>query len=493
MKLPRHRMTRAWQWREKLLNKETTPKEITQEYLKRIEEDQTNSFVSVQAEAALKQAETVKVDKESAPLAGMPLGLKDLIVTEGVPTTCASKILEGYVPPYNSTVASKINSAQGICLGKINMDEFAMGSSNEHSAFGAVKNPLDLTRVPGGSSGGSAAAVAANLVPFSLGSDTGGSVRQPASFCGVVGLKPTYGRVSRYGLIAFASSLDQIGVLSLDSLDCANMFGTIAGYDENDSTSSSTKVEDFATSVREIYEKKSAQKNALQGLKIGVIEDFRSDGLEPEVAASLQDIIENLRKAGATVETVGLKHASYALAVYYIVAVSEASANLARFDGVRYGKRVLPRGENTSLEEMYEATRGELFGPEVKRRILLGTFALSSGYYDAYYKKACQVRNLICQDYQKAFGSFDLLLSPTAPTVAFPIGDKSRKDPLQMYLNDICTVPVNLAGLPAISFPWLTGKDDLPIGMQLTAPAFAEKRLLDVTAALEKVYDEAHG
>ncbi|NUM88886.1 MAG: Asp-tRNA(Asn)/Glu-tRNA(Gln) amidotransferase subunit GatA, partial [Bdellovibrionales bacterium] len=341
----------------------------------------------------------------------------------------------------------------------------------------------------GGSSGGSAAAVAGNLAVATLGSDTGGSVRQPASFCGVVGMKPTYGRVSRYGLVAFASSLDQIGPLALDAQDCADLLETISGFDENDSTSFRAEVPKFGAAVEKIRLDAAHRKSFLSGLRVGVPKEFLVDGMEPEVRAAIDGSLEAMKKAGARIVPVSLPHAKYALAVYYVVAVSEASANLARYDGVRYGPRVLPKGAETTLEEMYEFTRGELFGSEVKRRILLGTFTLSSGYYDAYYKKACQVRALVHRDFSAAFEGCDVIAGPTTPTVSFPRGAKVS-DPLTMYLNDIFTVPVNLAGIPAVSLPWGTGKGGLPVGLQLIGPAFSEQRLLEAAAALEILHDE---
>jgi aspartyl-tRNA(Asn)/glutamyl-tRNA(Gln) amidotransferase subunit A len=406
-----------------------------------------------------------------------------------VKTTCGSKILGSYVPPYTATVVEKLRKCGAVPVGKCNMDEFAMGSSNENSAYGPVSLPQDPSRVPGGSSGGSAAAVAGNLSVMALGSDTGGSVRQPASFCGVVGLKPTYGRVSRYGLVAFASSLDQVGPLALDAQDCADLLECISGFDPWDSTSHDSAVPAFGEAVRKIRADKQHRGAFLKALRVGVPQEFFAEGLDPSVRAAAESAIEALRRSGASIVPVSLPHTKHALAVYYVVAVSEASANLARFDGVRFGPRVLPNGPETSLDDMYEATRGDLFGQEVKRRILLGTFTLSSGYYDAYYKRACQVRSLIARDFSRCFESVDVLLGPTTSSVSFARGSKT-KDPLSMYLSDIYTVPVNLAGIPAVSMPYGTGENGLPVGLQLIAAPFAEQKLLESVAALEILHDE---
>ena len=487
MAFPRHSFKKAWEWRAKLDSKEISAKELTQEYLLRARADKTNSFITLTEDLAKSAAE--KIQNMSSTFSGIPIAIKDVLTTEGILTTCGSKILSSYSAPYNATVVEKLQAAGAVSLGKLNMDEFAMGSSNENSAYGAVSLPQDLTRVPGGSSGGSAAAVAGNLVVATLGTDTGGSVRQPASFCGVVGIKPTYGRVSRYGLIAFASSLDQVGPLSLDVQDGADLLELIAGFDERDSTTAKTSVPKYGKAVQDIRTDSGTRKNFLKNLRVGIARDLWKDGLEPEVQKATEEAIQNLEKNGAKIIDVKLPHARYAISVYYLVAVSEASSNLARFDGVRYGPRVLPHGDKTSLEEMYEATRGELFGVEVKRRILLGTFALSSGYYDAYYRKACQARRLITEDFLTAFSECDVFLGPTTPTVAFKRGEKIS-DPLQMYLNDVFTVPINLAGVPAVSLPWGEGKNNLPIGMQLVAPHFAEEDMLKAAAAMEILYDE---
>lgn len=489
---PRHQFKKGWELRAMLEAKKVSAVGLATEYLDRIKKDQTNSFLLSMEKEALASAELHDRHGSRSRVSGIPHGLKDNLVTAGVRTTCGSKILSNYVPPYSSTVVKKLEKAGAVFLGKLNMDEFAMGSSNENSAFGPVKLPQDHSRVPGGSSGGSAAAVAGQLAVTALGSDTGGSVRQPASFCGVVGLKPTYGRVSRYGLVAFASSLDQIGPLALDAQDCADLLEVISGFDENDSTSFRADVPKYGLAVEKIRSESGRRKEFMEGLRVGVPKEFFVDGMEPEVRAEIEGSIEAMKKAGAKIVPVSLPHAKYALAVYYVVAVSEASANLARYDGVRFGPRVMPKGNETTLEEMYEHTRGELFGAEVKRRILLGTFALSSGYYDAYYKQACQVRALVQRDFNEAFKSCDVIAGPTTPTVSFQRGAKVS-DPLTMYLNDIFTVPVNLAGIPAVSMPWGVGKGGLPIGLQLIGPAFSEQRLLEAVAALEFLHDERGG
>jgi aspartyl-tRNA(Asn)/glutamyl-tRNA(Gln) amidotransferase subunit A len=406
-----------------------------------------------------------------APLAGVPLAVKDLFCTEGVPTQSGSKILEGYCPPYTATVVEKLLGAGATLLGKTNQDEFAMGSSNENCAFGPVFNPWDLTRVPGGSSGGSAAAVAGGLAPWALGTDTGGSIRQPAAFCGIVGLKPTYGSCSRYGMIAFASSLDQAGPLTRDVTDSALLFRHMVGQDVNDSTSLA-----FPEEIR------LPTGQDLQGVRLGVPAELlgAEGGIDPGVRANFDAVLEIARGLGATVEPCRLIHAPHALAAYYIIAPAEASSNLARFDGVRFGLRADGDGD---LASMYSRTRAVGFGREVKRRIMLGTYALSSGYYDAYYGTAQRVRTKIAEDFKAAFSEFDFIVTPTAPTTAFELGSKSS-DPLAMYLNDFCTVPMSLAGIPAISIP--SGiSDGLPVGLQLAGPAFSENRLFNAAFALE--------
>ncbi len=405
------------------------------------------------------------------PLSGVPISIKDNICIQGRQTTCASKILAGHVSPYDATVIEKLKNAGAAIFGQCNMDEFAFGSSSETSAFGIVRNPWDLERVPGGSSGGSAAAVAADMAIAALGSDTGGSIRQPASFCGVVGLKPTYGRVSRYGLIAFGSSFDQIGSITKTVEDSAILLNVLAGHDHRDSTSANEPVPDYT----------QALKRDVRGLKIGLPAEYFVNGLDPEVAKSVQAAAETFKKLGAEIKSVSLPHTQYAVAVYYIVAVAEASSNLGRFDGVEYGLRVPAK----DLREMYFETRDQGFGQEAKRRILLGTFVLSAGYYEAYYLKGQKVRTLIRQDFERAFKEADLLLCPTAPTAAFKIGEK-MEDPLAMYLSDIFTIPVNLAGIPAISIPCGFTSSNLPIGMQLMARPFDEETLFRAAFTFEQ-------
>lgn len=482
MKFPRHQFKKAWQWREALAKKQISAAELAKEYRDRAKADTTNSFLTLMEESPSGYSGKSAVE-------AIPLALKDNLTTLGVKTTCGSKILSNYHPPYDATVVKRLRDLGSVFVGKCNMDEFAMGSSNENSAYGPVKLPQDPARVPGGSSGGSAAAVAANCAVWSLGSDTGGSVRQPASFCGLVGMKPTYGRVSRYGLVAFASSLDQVSPFSLDAQDGADLLEAISGYDLWDSTSQDRAVPGLGKAVEEIRTNAQQRKEFVKNLRVGVPKEFFADGLNADVRKAVDSALDALRAAGAKVVPVSLPHSKYALAVYYVVAVSEASANLARFDGVRFGPRVLPNGQQTSLEEMYMATRGELFGKEVKRRILLGTFTLSSGYYDAYYQKACQVRNLIGQDFAKCFQEVDVIVGPTTPSVSFERGAKTN-DPLSMYLSDIYTVPVNLAGIPAVSMPYGTGEKGLPVGLQFIAPPWQEERLLKTVAAMEVLHDE---
>ena len=463
---------------EKLKSKELTIQEITNAYINRIEEKEKDvqAFVTTLAEEAKEQAEKIQSKLENGEiegnLAGIPIGIKDNICTKGIKTTCSSKMLENFVSPYDATVMEKINDENMIDLGKLNMDEFAMGGSTEYSYFKKTKNPWNLNKVPGGSSGGSAAAVAANLVPWALGSDTGGSIRQPASFCGVVGLKPTYGLVSRYGLVAFASSLDQIGPITKDVQDCAMLLNLIAGHDEKDTTSENKEKIDYTKCL----------KNDVKGLKIGVPKEFFGEGINEEVKSSLKEAIEKYKELGAKVEEFSLDIAQYALATYYIIACAEASSNLGRFDGIRYTYRA---PEYKNLKELYKKTRSEGFGPEVKRRIILGTYVLSSGYYDAYYKKAQQVRTLVMNEFNKGFEKYDVILTPTAPTVSFDIGSKSN-NPLEMYLADICTVSVNIAGLPGISIPVGVDSQGMPIGMQLIGNKFCEETILNTAYTYEQ-------
>ena len=457
---------------EKLDKKEITPEEITKSYIDRINEKEKDvkAFVTLTDKEALEKSK--KIDRSTAKFAGIPIGIKDNICTKGIKTTCSSKMLENFVSPYDATVMDKINAENMISLGKLNMDEFAMGASTEYSYFGTTKNPWNLKTVPGGSSGGSAAAVAANMVPWALGSDTGGSVRQPAALCGVVGLKPTYGLVSRYGLVAFASSLDQIGPITKDVEDCANLLNVIAGHDEKDSTSANTPKKDYTKNL----------KDGVKGLKIGVPKEFFGEGINEEVRQNLQKTIEMYKQMGAEVEECTLDIADEALAVYYIIACAEASSNLGRFDGIRYGYRT-PNFEN--LNDIFVNSRSEGFGAEVKRRIILGTYVLSSGYYDAYYKKAQKVRTVIKQEFEKLFEKFDMLLTPTSPTVAYKIGTKSN-NPLEMYLADLCTVSVNIAGLPGISIPCGVDSQGMPIGLQLIGKLFDEESIIQAAYTYEQ-------
>ncbi|HHX76938.1 MAG TPA: Asp-tRNA(Asn)/Glu-tRNA(Gln) amidotransferase subunit GatA [Firmicutes bacterium] len=459
---------------EKLKNREFKPAELLAAYRNRIEavEAKIKAYTTVvAAENNSTGTASAGIVPGNSPLAGIPMALKDNICTRGIPTTCCSRILADYCPPYNATAVETLYEDGAVLLGKTNMDEFAMGSSTEHSAFHTTRNPWDLDRAPGGSSGGSAAAVAAREAAFALGSDTGGSIRQPAAYCGVVGMKPTYGLVSRYGLVAFASSLDQIGPLTKDVRDCALVLNSICRYDKRDSTSVRVKATDYTAALG----------RDVKGMKIGVPKELMTEGIAPEVrqlvTAALSFMEKNL---GVEVEEASLPHSEYALPAYYIIAPAEASSNLARYDGVRYGLRV--PGED--LWDTIVATRSKGFGREVKRRIMLGTYVLSSGYYDAYYLKALKVRTKVKEDFAQAFQRFDLLVTPTTPTPAFKIGEKTR-DYLTMYLNDMCTVPVNLAGLPAISLPCgLTG--GLPVGLQIIGPAFGEEAILSLGYAYEQ-------
>lgn len=427
-----------------------------------------NSFLSIERESALDRASALDADSSELPLKGYPIAIKDNICTKGLRTSCGSRILENYHAHYDATAVSRLVDAGAVIVGKTNMDEFAMGSSNEGSAFGPVKNPWDITRVPGGSSGGSAAAVASGVVPAALGSETGGSVRQPASLCGIFGLKPTYGRISRYGLVAFASSLDNIAIFGRTADDVARVLGVIAGRDLLDSTSADVPVPDYSAGL-------SAD---ITGAKIGVAKELFGEGLDPEVRQLVETAIENYRNLGAEIVEIELPHARYGIAVYYIIATAEASSNLARYDGVRYGFRAEEAGE---LRSMYFKTREEGFGPEVKRRIMLGTYVLSSGYYDAYYAKAQKVRALVKRDYLRAFEKCDFIATPTSPTPAFRIGERSD-DPLAMYLSDVYTVSANLAGIPAISVPCGITDAGLPVGFQLVGNFWSERPLLNMAA-----------
>jgi len=462
-----------------LKTKKVSSVELTKACLERIQqvEPKVRALVTITEELAYRQAQ--EADKLIAkgdmnPLTGIPAIIKDIICTKGVLTTCSSKMLQNFLPPYDATVMEKLNASGMVMVGKANMDEFAMGSSTENSALFITHNPWDLSRVPGGSSGGSAAAVAADEAIYSLGSDTGGSIRQPASFCSVTGLKPTYGRVSRYGLVAFASSLDQIGPLTKDVTDCALVMNAIAGYDPRDSTSVPEPTPDYTRCLTD----------NIKGLRLGVPKEYFVEGMQAEVQAAILTAINKLQELGAKIEEVSLPHTRYALAVYYIIAPSEASANLARYDGVKYGFSVK---EAENMWDAMEKTRQYGFGPEVKRRIMLGTYALSAGYYDAYYLKAQKVRTLIRREFDGVFENFDALLTPTSPTVPFKIGEKVD-DPLQMYLSDVCTLPVNIAGLPAISIP-AGFADNLPIGLQIIAKPFAEETILKIAYAYQQATD----
>ncbi|MTD32051.1 Asp-tRNA(Asn)/Glu-tRNA(Gln) amidotransferase subunit GatA [Planomicrobium sp. YIM 101495] len=468
----------AAQLQELLHNGEASISDIVEEAFSRIEalDSDVNAFLALNKEQAMKQAAEMADTPADArgPLYGLPIGVKDNIVTEGIETTASSLMLKGFNPIYNATVVQKLREAGMIIVGKLNMDEFAMGSSSETSYYKKTKNPWNLETVPGGSSGGSAAAVAAGEVPFSLGTDTGGSIRQPAAFCGVVGMKPTYGRVSRSGLIAFASSLDQIGPITRNVKDNALLLGAIAGHDEKDSTSAEVAVPDFAAALT----------GDIKGLKIGVPKEYFAEGVGEAAKTAVYEALKVLEAKGATWEEMSLPHSEYALATYYLLASSEASSNLSRFDGIRYGYRTEKQG---NLLDFYMNTRSEGFGDEVKRRIMLGTYALSSGYYDAYYKKAQKVRTLIKQDFDEAFEKYDVIISPTTPTPAFKIGEQTD-DPLTMYANDILTIPVNLAGVPAISVP-CGFEGGLPLGLQIIGKHFDEATVYNVAYAFEQETD----
>jgi len=453
--------------------------EITRDYLSRIAEHnpQLNCFISVTEEIALQQAQAADkalADGKAELLTGVPLAHKDLFCTDGVRTSCGSRMLDNFIAPYDATVVERIHDAGAVMLGKTNMDEFAMGSSNENSWYGSVANPWNAAHVPGGSSGGSAAAVAAGLVPAATGTDTGGSIRQPAALCGVTGIKPTYGRVSRYGMIAFASSLDQGGPFARSAADCALLLQAMSGFDPRDSTSSENEVADFSAQLDQ----------GIEGLRIGLPKEFFAEGLDSRLATVIETAIGELRKLGADVREVSLPNTGLSIPTYYVVAMAECSSNLSRFDGVRFGHRCT---DPVDLEDLYKRSRGEGFGDEVKRRILIGTYALSAGYYDAYYLKAQQLRRMIKNDFQQAFADVDLILGPTTPEVAFEIGAKTD-DPVSMYLQDIYTISLNLAGLPGMSLP-VGFVDGLPVGMQLIGNYFDEARLLQVAHRYQQVSD----
>jgi aspartyl-tRNA(Asn)/glutamyl-tRNA(Gln) amidotransferase subunit A len=460
-----------------LWSRSVSAADVTDSCIERIEavDDRVHAFLTKTFEVARERATATddffRTGATSSEAAGIPIAVKDVLATQGIRTTCGSKILQTYVPPYDATAWARASGAGAVLLGKTNCDEFAMGSSNENSAFGPVHNPWDLDGVPGGSSGGSAAAVAAGEAVWALGTDTGGSVRQPAALCGVVGLKPTYGRISRYGLIAFASSLDTVGTFTRSVRDAALLLGTMAGRDPRDATSLDRPVQDYTEAIDA----------GIEGIRVGVVVDAFGEGVEPGVRSAVQVAIDQLEGLGATAGEVSLPHTDYALSAYYLIAPSEASSNLARYDGVRYGVRA--QGARDVVEMMMR-TRGDGFGPEVKRRIMLGTYALSAGYYEAYYGQAQKVRTLVIRDYERAFGSFDVLVSPTSPTTAFRIGERTE-DPMAMYLSDVFTIPANLAGVPAISIP--CGVDDagLPVGLQLTAKVLDEPTLFRAAHALE--------
>lgn len=457
-----------------LTDNEISPEEVAEAYLNRIEaaDKKLNAFAHINPDEVREKAKKIKGGK----LKGLPIAVKDNFCVRGQLTTCSSKILNGFRPPYNATVIEKLENEGALILGKLNMDEFAFGSSCETSCYGPTRNPWDTDYAPGGSSGGSAASVAARLTPWSLGSDTGGSIRQPASLCGIVGLKPTYGRVSRYGLIAFASSLDQIGPLTQNIEDCALLMNIISGYDKKDTTSVDIAVPDFLKSLTE----------DIKGIKIGIPKEYFISGIDPDVKNSITQAIDVFKKLGAHIEEISLPHTEYAVATYYIVAPGEASSNLARFDGMHYGHRTknLDKTSESALIDMYSKTRGEGFGDEAKRRILLGTYVLSSGYYDAYYLKALKVRTKIADDFTKAFKNFDCIITPTSPTGAFKIGEKAS-DPLSMYLSDIFTISANLAGIPAISVPCGFTSAKLPVGLQILGKPFDEETLFKVASAYQ--------
>ncbi len=473
-----HEMTLT-QLADALARGDFSSEELTRAYLDRIEahDGTLNSFITVAADEALeaaRQADRRRAQGEAGPLTGIPLAHKDIFCTDGIRTTCASKMLDNFVAPYDATVVTRLKAAGMVCLGKTNMDEFAMGSSNETSFYGPVKNPWALDAVPGGSSGGSAAAVAARLAPVATGTDTGGSIRQPAALCGITGLKPTYGRVSRYGMIAFASSLDQGGPMGRSAEDCALLLGAMAGFDPKDSTSVERDVPDYSATLND----------SIEGLRIGLPKEYFGEGLDAGVAAAVEAAIDEYRKLGAEVVEISLPNTGLSIAAYYVVAPAECSSNLSRFDGVRFGHRC---EDPRDLTDMYERSRGEGFGPEVKRRILIGTYALSAGYYDAYYLKAQQVRQLISDDFKRAFTEVDVIMGPTTPTPAFGLGEKAD-DPVTMYLSDAYTIATNLAGLPGMSIPagFVEGR---PVGLQLIGNYFEEGRLLNIAHRYQQVTD----
>ena len=464
--------------RQMLEERKITSEELTKQYFDRIKnvDDKINSYITICEEEAINKAKEIdqkyRKGEKLGPLAGIPIAIKDNICTKDIKTTCASKMLENFVPPYDATVIEKLKKEDAIIIGKTNMDEFAMGGSTERSFFKATKNPWNLNKVPGGSSGGSAACVSSDLAPIALGSDTGGSVRQPASFCGIVGLKPTYGRISRYGLVAFASSLDQVGILSKDVTDSAIMLNVLSGKDEHDTTSANVSVPDYTKDMV----------NDVKGLKIGLPKEYIGEGVSEDVREAILEAAEKFRSLGAIVEECSIPFAEHMLPTYYIISCAEASSNLGRFDGIRYGYRT---SNYTSLKELYKNTRSEGFGQEVKRRILLGTYVLSSGYYDAYYKKAQKARTLLINKFKELFNTYDVVLTPVAPDTAFEIGSKTN-DPVKMYLVDICTVPINVAGVPAISLPCGFDSNNMPIGMQLIGKHFDEETLLKVAYTYEQ-------
>jgi aspartyl-tRNA(Asn)/glutamyl-tRNA(Gln) amidotransferase subunit A len=468
---------------ERLIAGEIRSVDVTESVFRRIDavDEKINGYVTLTRDEAFQQAEEAdrrlrKGDRNA--LLGIPVALKDLLCTKGIRTTCGSKILSNFFPPYNATVVESLLQEGTVLTGKTNMDEFAKGSSTEYSSSGPTRNPWDLERIPGGSSGGSAAVVSADECIAALGSDTGGSIRQPAACCGIVGLKPTYGRISRFGLIAFASSLDQIGPMTKDVEDCAILMGAICGHDSRDSTSVARPVPDYTQFL----------KRELKGLCIGIPEESLIEGLDKDVEQKVREAINQLVDLGAEKKEISIPHTEYALASYYLIAPAESSSNLARYDGVKYGFR---QPEISELMKMYRVSRSHGFGPEVKRRIMLGTYALSAGYYDAYYKKACQVRTLLLRDFESVFGHCDVVVMPTTPTPAFLLGEK-LSDPLQMYLSDIFTIPVNMAGLPAISIPCGFSKDGLPIGLQIIANHFEEEKLIQSAFAYEQSTDFHH-